>query len=178
MSPGTISLAIEHNFETAHRLPFLGGKCANLHGHSWKVKVAFVAYQHAMGMNGHGISMEYGLLKKAVRGWIDEHLDHGSMLGAQDLLAHNTEIKAVLGKVFVFGEGGDYPTMPWPTVEATARMLADKLQEVADQTFNDILWVDSVMVTETAVNSAVWIPSGSNDGRFDRFDARMYAQED
>lgn len=171
---GTVSLSIEHNFETAHRLPFLGGKCMNLHGHSWKVKVSFVAYHHKMGMNDHGISIDYGLVKKIVRGWIDAELDHGAMLGADDPLA---EILVKYGsKVFVFGDGGQYSKMPWPTVEATARMLADVLQDQVDQALNEILWVDAVHVTETAVNSALWIPSGQEDGRFARFDERMYAE--
>jgi 6-pyruvoyltetrahydropterin/6-carboxytetrahydropterin synthase len=180
---GTAAVLIEHNFETAHRLPFLGGKCENLHGHSWRVEIAFVAYQHATGMDSRGISCEYGKLKQVVRTWIDSHLDHGCMLGVKDPL-----LPVLLkddSKVFVFGDVGYlvvaaeeedyaailpspervYATMPWPTVEAVARMLAEELQTQVDRHFGDVLWVDRVVVTETAVNKAVWTPSGEEDDR-------------
>ncbi len=183
MSGGTVAIVVEHNFETAHRLPFLGGKCENLHGHSWQVSIAFVAYQHATGMDSRGISVEYGQLKQVVRGWIDSRLDHGCMLGVKDPL-----LPVLLkedSKVYVFGdvvhlidaaEDEDYTAilpaaertyaaMPWPTVEAVARMLAEELQAQVDLHFGDVLWVDRVVVTETAVNKAVWTPSGEEDDR-------------
>lgn len=195
---GHVSIQIDHNFETAHRLPFLGGKCTNLHGHSWKAKITFTAWQHETGMNDFGVSLEYGLLKKVVRGWIDEHLDHGAMLGVKDSL-----LPALLdqgSKVFVFGDTNwldipaeeegrtsykfaisddrNYARMPWPTVEAVARMLAEKLQAAVDQAFNGILWIEAVNVMETATNFSLWIPSREGDDRFARFDERFYAQGD
>ena len=177
---GTVAVIVEHNFETAHRLPFLGGKCENLHGHSWRVEIAFVAYQHATGMDSRA---EYGQLKQVVRGWIDDRLDHGCMLGVKDPLL--PVLLAEDSKVFVFGDVGFlqiaaeeeqrtwiepaesrvYKTMPWPTVEAVARMLAEELQQQVDLHFGDVLWVDRVSVTETAVNKAVWTPSGEEDDR-------------
>jgi len=184
MSKGMAAVLIEHNFETAHRLPFLGGKCENLHGHSWKVSIAFVAYEHETGMDSRGISCEYGKLKQVVRTWIDDFLDHGCMLGVKDPLL--PVLLAEDSKVFVFGDvswlaiAGEeqghtswtepnasrvYEDMPWPTVEAVARMLAERLQQRVDANFGDVLWIDRVVVTETAVNSAVWTPSGEEDDR-------------
>lgn len=183
---GTVSISVEHNFETAHRLPFLGGKCENLHGHSWKVEITFVAYQHATGMNENGISTDYGQLKAVVRTWIDNYLDHGCMLGVKDPLT--PVLLAEDSKLFVFGdvsylataehrrsagkatwiepaEARVYETMPWPTVEAVARMIAERIQAEVDEAFNDTLWVDQVRITETATNKAVWTPSGEEDNR-------------
>lgn len=196
---GTVAIQVTHNFETAHRLPFLVGKCQSLHGHSWKVLITFTAYQHQTGMNQSGISLEYGVLKKLVRGWIDEHLDHGTMIGVKDeLLPALVEDRHT--KLFVFGDLGwldiaaeeeglssykpvvqsrgaerNYSELPWPTVEATARMLAERLQEAIDLTFKDTLWIEAVSLAETATNSAVWIPNGADDDRFARFDERLYA---
>lgn len=183
---GTAAVLIEHNFETAHRLPFLGGKCENLHGHSWLAQITFVAYQHETGIDENGISAEYGKLKQIVRGWIDDKLDHGCMLGAQDTL-----VPVLLeedSKVFVFGdvsyletadqlrrtgkavwiepaEERTFSALPWPTVEAVARMLAEKVQEQVDKAFPDTLWVDRVVITETSTNKAVWTPSGETQDR-------------
>lgn len=156
---GQVSLAVEHNFETAHRLPFLGGKCENLHGHSWHTKVHFQAYDMPGGMDENGISIEYASVKKVVRQWIDTELDHGTMLGMEDPLVES-DVYEMLGKVFLFGTGnnagqpikGDYEHRPWPTVEAVSEMLCVKLQEQ----FGDSLWIIGVEVRETDVNTATF----------------------
>lgn len=188
---GTVTVDVSHNFETAHRLPFLGGKCENLHGHSWNAIIGFLAPRYESGMNSHGISCEYGLLKKIVRGWIDEYLDHGCMLGAQDLLL--PYLLEQDSKVFVFGNtkhlaamqtdanprgsfnlpapDRNYPDMPWPTVEAVAQMVCVRIQEQVDQHFPALgtdLYVGSVLIAETSTNSAVWTPDGLPQVRPDR----------
>lgn len=154
MVRGQVTLAVEHNFETAHRLPFLGGKCENLHGHSWLVKVHLQAYRLEGGMDKDGISMEYGSVKKVVRQWIDMYLDHGTMLGVDDVLVKNN-LDKYLGKVFYFGATDravfTYPSLPWPTVEAVAEMICMKLQEQFDQEQTG-LWVVATEVRETGTN--------------------------
>lgn len=137
-------ITVKHNFETAHRLPFLGGKCTNLHGHSWLVEWQF---RHLM--DADGITMEYGELKKTLRTWVDERLDHGTMLGKKDTLVPVlTEEKS---KLFVFGV--DYLRYPWPTVEAVAFMLADRATDLVG------MKPAEVRVQETAVNAAIWNPA-------------------
>lgn len=178
-------IGVEHNFETAHRLPFLGGKCENLHGHSWKVKIHFLNLAYESGMNSQGISAEYGLLKEIVRGWIDDKLDHGCMLGGKDSL-----LPALLddnSKVYVFGsleglgkyrdpdtgtreyydhlvaDDQVYPHLPWPTVEAVAQMVCEEIQRQVDLAMPALgvaLKVESVEVRETATNTFLWIPKG------------------
>lgn len=152
----TIEIAVSHNFETAHRLPCLPGKCQNVHGHSWLAKITV----HGE-MDKNGIICDYGRVKKIVREWIDTHLDHGAMLGSEDnLLSHFISGGS---KVFLFGEtdvpswregaSGTYPARPWPTVEAVAEMLAVKLQERLSDTNCMVVKVE---VRETAVNFATW----------------------
>jgi 6-pyruvoyl-tetrahydropterin synthase len=162
---GMTTVSVEHNFETAHRLPFLGGKCQNLHGHSWFTEVSMANMAQLGGINKHGISIEYGLAKKVIREWIDTNLDHGTMLGAADPLARFS-FRTQLGKVFIFGsDDGDYPAgsitdvypeLPWPTVEAVARMLASKLQTVLRLACGPYIFISSVNVRETDVNSSLY----------------------
>ena len=57
-----MSVGVRHNFETAHRLPFLGGKCVNLHGHSWQVQVEVTAPD-----TRHGVLVDFGALKTRPR---------------------------------------------------------------------------------------------------------------
>lgn len=170
MTQGTTIVTVKHNFETAHRLPFLGGKCVNLHGHSWNVEVGLLNTAFPEGINEHGISIEYGLVKRTIRSWIDAQLDHGTMLGVDDPLASESLTVGDLGKVFLFGRPQKpdmcmwngitsiYYDLPWPTVEAVARMLAHKLQSALNDTCGQYVWIDSVRVEETAVNSSVFMP--------------------
>lgn len=153
----TASVTVKHNFETAHRLYFLGGKCANLHGHSWNAEVTIWG-----DPDEDGLLIDFGLAKAHIRQWIDAHLDHGTMLGADDPL-----LPALVedgGKLFVFEpratdgpsaycRGGrgyyDRRPLPWPTVENTAELL----RRVVIDLVPGAELVD-VTVSETAVNAA------------------------
>lgn len=149
-----IVVSVKHNFETAHRLPFLPGKCQSIHGHSWNTEIFF-----AKEVDENGLTVEYGTLKKFVRDWIDYHLDHGIVIGHKDPLMD--ALLADGGKVLVLG-----PKSPmveatkylWPTVENMALLLRDVMQGYLDR--NPVLFGDTevtrVEVTETAVNKAVW----------------------
>jgi 6-pyruvoyltetrahydropterin/6-carboxytetrahydropterin synthase len=160
------AISISHNFETAHRLPFLGGKCVNLHGHSWHVDVHIINRAYSMGINDHGVSIEFGLAKKVIRNWIDHRLDHGVMLGVDDTLAMDRNITDLMGKVFLFGSAtlfkddeitDFYEAMPWPTVEAVAQMLAVKLQEQLIKACGPYIYVISTRVLETSTNAALYV---------------------
>jgi len=157
MVMGQVSIAVEHNFETAHRLPFLGGKCENLHGHSWKAKFHLQAYELPGGVDENGISMDFGSAKKVIRQWIDTYIDHGVMLGGMDNLLDDIWNDGC--KIFIFGPPdnyqdwiGAYTHKPWPTVESVAEMLCVKIQEA----LGSDIWIIGVEVTETATNSATF----------------------
>jgi 6-pyruvoyltetrahydropterin/6-carboxytetrahydropterin synthase len=144
-----VIVTVKHNFETAHRLPCLPGKCQSLHGHSWWVEWLFDA-----PMDENGITLEYGALKKQLRTWVDRYLDHGTMLGHEDNLI---EFAPMLGKVFIFGPGGGYPFKPWPTVEAVAEMLGYQASILAG------ICPIEVRVQETHVNAAIWRAGITNE---------------
>lgn len=143
-------ITVKHNFETAHRLPFLKGKCENLHGHSW-----WAEFMWDFPMDENGLTCEYGELKRDVRNFIDTALDHGTMIGIDDPLF---EYRKLLGKHFIFGTVHDksawyplyygYEARPWPTVEAVAEMLAHFAPEPS--------YLFSVEVQETFTNKAIW----------------------
>lgn len=142
------SVTVRHNFETGHRLPNLGGKCTNLHGHSWWAEVTIAA-------PGIGdVVVEYGVLKKALRGWIDTHLDHGLMLGGDDPLA---AILPDFGKVYVFGSTPESDGLAWPTVENVAYLIAEASSRLLTGIDREPgTHVASVTVHETHVNAATW----------------------
>jgi 6-pyruvoyltetrahydropterin/6-carboxytetrahydropterin synthase len=136
-------VTVRHNFETAHRLPHLPGKCQALHGHSWWAEVTVAA----PALSPDGLVVEFGPLKKQLRAWIDEHLDHGAMLGAADPLL--PVLRAHGSKVYEIEE--------WPTVEATAELLAHVAQAVLEDLVRaEGAHVSRVHVAETHVNAATW----------------------
>lgn len=153
------SITVRHNFEAAHRLPFLGGKCRNLHGHSWWAEVTITGQP-----DDNGVLIDFGSIKHVLREWIDTHLDHGAMLGVDDQLV--LALMDAGSKVYVFdpaGEGGlcrasgHGRALPWPTVENVAELLRratiNLLVSITGCVSLDRYTV-SVTVTETHVNAA------------------------
>jgi 6-pyruvoyltetrahydropterin/6-carboxytetrahydropterin synthase len=134
-------VTVRHNFETGHRLPHLPGKCQSLHGHSWWAEVTVEAPEL-----GNGMVVEFGPFKQRLRRWIDEHLDHGLMLGPDDpllpLLAPHGKVHQVPG---------------WPTVENVAALIGQVAGDVLEELSRAYgARVTRVRVSETHVNAATW----------------------
>lgn len=139
----TQQVTVGHNFETGHRLPNLPGKCVSLHGHSWWVDITVTAET-----GDADIVVEFGAFKRVLRDWIDEHLDHGVMLGPDDPLI--APLRDADCKVYV--------TPGWPTVEAVAAHLAAVAGILLDKVDHaDGAHVSAVDVQETRVNGAAWV---------------------
>lgn len=140
-----ITVAVRHNFETAHRLYGQGqtSKCWNLHGHSFwcEIEVGGEA-------DPHGMIVEYGAFKMALRSYIDSNLDHGAVLNTNDPLCDALD-----------GEHSKVLRLPAdPTVEALARHLAAVVDEsVLPKLPNGTRCkVVRVHLDETQTNSATW----------------------
>ena len=70
-SDGMYRLRIESHFDAAHRLIGYEGKCAELHGHTWKVEVFVVGEK----LNDVGILVDFNILKEEISQIIGR-LDH------------------------------------------------------------------------------------------------------
>ncbi|GAA1291481.1 6-pyruvoyl trahydropterin synthase family protein [Saccharothrix xinjiangensis] len=155
-------VVVEHSFEAGHRLPHLGGKCVSLHGHSWSIAVTVSAPK----LSPEVTVVEFGALKVGLRRWIDDHLDHATMLGVHDRLIE--PLTAEGSRVFRFG--AEHPTgvaeelargLPWPTVEAVAVLLGRVAEStVAGLPGADGARVERILVRETRLNTAVYEPPG------------------
>jgi 6-pyruvoyltetrahydropterin/6-carboxytetrahydropterin synthase len=72
-----ITIKREFSFAGAHKLPCYDGKCANLHGHEWKLFVEITGEICKDPNNPKiGMIMDFGDLKKLVEKEIIEKLDH------------------------------------------------------------------------------------------------------
>lgn len=64
-------------FEAAHDLPGHRGKCARLHGHSYRLEVTLRGpIRDVPGQSDHGMVMDFEDLSRVVRSSILERLDH------------------------------------------------------------------------------------------------------
>lgn len=142
----TREIAVRVRFETGHRLPQLAGKCFNLHGHSWQAWISAVG-----DLNADTVLVDFSRLKGEIQAWVDEHLDHGMMLGASDELVDLLAARGV--KVYTFGRDRFTHGLPWPTVEAVAELLTRLTESVITELALPLRSV-RVVVQETENNQA------------------------
>lgn len=153
------SITVCGGFETAHRLPQLAGKCESLHGHSWQVDVTVSGED----LDSDGKLIRFEDLKRPIFGWVQEHLDHGTMLGVSDPLVG--PLRDAGTKLYLFDPTADPDGPPaltadleWPTVENVAVLLtrvASVFIRHIDDPAAGPLHV-GVRVKETAINRAAW----------------------
>lgn len=138
-------ITVRHNFESAHRMFLTPGKCHGIHGHSFWATVTL----EAPGLQPDGtVGVEFGALKKRLRHWMDDVLDHAA------LLHHEDPLGPILAE-----HGTKVCQLPYDaTTEALAFYIGNAVQQ-------DVLpWVEGashvalrrVDVQETAVNGAGW----------------------
>ena len=63
-----------------HRLLNYDGKCRHLHGHNGRVEVDITADK----LDARGMVHDFSDIKKAIKNWIDETLDHRMLLHKDD----------------------------------------------------------------------------------------------
>ena len=97
------------SFCYAHRLLDYEGPCANLHGHNGELELIL----EAPGLDQRGMVYEFGELKARMSGWIDEHLDHKTLLRGDDILVETLQESGQA--VYVMKQN--------PTAEAIAEMI-------------------------------------------------------
>ena len=68
-------LRAEHSFDSAHFLSGYEGKCANIHGHRWRIVAEVAGETLAEEGQLRGMVIDFGDLKKDVKKMVDDH-DH------------------------------------------------------------------------------------------------------
>lgn len=134
-----ITVTVKHHFSAGHRIPGLpgaGAKCTNLHGHTFGVEWTF----RTDSVLVEGI--EFAEVKKVLRGWVNDNLDHGYIIDAHDMLMVD-----VLEEM----DSKHYKLTTPPTTEAIASEIASATMVLLP---NDDLV--SVLVTEGPHNEARW----------------------
>lgn len=128
-------------FDSAHFLAGYQGKCANLHGHTWRVEAEITGTRLQSTGEKRGMLLDFGDLKKAVRSLADVY-DHALLYEAGTLQEKTEEaLKA---------EGFRLIVLPFrPTAECFAARFFEDLKNMQ-------LPITKVTVWETQDNRATY----------------------
>lgn len=120
MSSITCTRRIE--FDAAHRVMKHESKCKNLHGHRYVIEATFAANE----LDALGRVVDFGVIKTALGGWIDDHWDHTTILFDNDK-ALGKSVEAITGqRIFYLPDN--------PTAENMAHYL---LRTVCPELFKE-----------------------------------------
>ena len=76
-----IRLTKEFDFETAHALDGYEGKCKDIHGHSYHLRVTVIGEpKQECGLSDCGMVLDFGDIKRIVRDYVYEEFDHRLIL--------------------------------------------------------------------------------------------------
>ncbi len=109
------------DFETAHALWGYDGKCANIHGHSYKLTVSIsgnIIKDNSAVKNG--MIIDFSDLKKIINGTVIEEFDHALLVNGHTPHAKYAEVESGFSKIILC----DYqPTCENMLVEMVKRIL-------------------------------------------------------
>ncbi len=136
----------QYGFEAAHRLESHEGKCARLHGHSYRVEVVFAGDVASAGPRS-GMVIDFGDVSKILNAIISE-VDH-KFLCADDNLG--TDLHDILDEDEIAHL--NLQSIRTSTAENLAAWFAGRINEYAS---HGLATLESVTVWETATSSATW----------------------
>lgn len=134
-------LTAEASFDSAHFLAGYNGKCRNIHGHRWLIKVEAAGDELQQAGQMRDMVIDFGDLKKEVKA-IADYFDHG-LIVEKNTLKERT-FAALQEEGFKLIEV-DFR----PTAEKLAKFIFDSLK-------GRQLPVKQVTVYETPANSAAY----------------------
>ena len=114
-------ITANESFDSAHFLKDYDGKCANIHGHRWKVLITAGAEELSRQSQTRGMVIDFGDLKKDLREET-EALDHRLIIERGSLREKTFE--ALTGENFLI-EQVDFR----PTAENFAKYFYDRMTE-------------------------------------------------
>lgn len=196
------SITLRVPFCAAHRILGHTGRCRHLHGHNYVATVTVTPTERTevvtkkvgkkgtkeeevtvpAGLDKLGMVMDFADLKEVVKGWIDEHWDHNTILKADDPLVeainqHAAEVSVEDdqdGEKEVYAMSGER--------NATAESMAEELcEQVTELLLDQFVRVTQVTIEETDGCSATFVPdeqSGSGGDEDDLEDEDEDEDED
>ncbi len=135
----------EIRFCYGHRVSNYAGKCRHLHGHNARAMIAL----ESQTVDESGMVIDFAEIKRQVGAWIDQMLDHRTVLQENDPLVQ-----------LLIDAGEPILTIP---VEPTAENLA---RLIHDETLRQGLPVVEVRLYESDASCATYAPTpGQDEGK-------------
>ncbi|MDR3634871.1 MAG: 6-carboxytetrahydropterin synthase [Isosphaeraceae bacterium] len=116
----------EIEFCYGHRLLNYDGKCRHLHGHNGRAVITLAGAQ----LDGRGMLVDFGEVKRKIQRWIDENIDHTMLLCSDDPLL--PMLREQGERVFEMSCN--------PTAENIARLIFEKTAEAGLPVIEVVLW--------------------------------------
>lgn len=115
------TLKTEHSFDSAHFLSGYEGKCANIHGHRWRVIIEVMGEKVEAKGQIRDMIVDFGTLKSEVKSEVD-YFDHSLIIEKGTLREKTMEA--------LNEEGFKIIKVPFrPTAESFAKYFYDKFKE-------------------------------------------------
>lgn len=124
-------IAVYGSFEAAHRLTATPGNCANIHGHSFRVRLELTGK-----LDPYGMVRDFRDVKSQFRDYLATTWDHRCVLNAQDRLVEL-----------------ELPGLALMDCEPTTENIARYIGEWASDAWNEQV---QVTLRETEHNEAIW----------------------
>jgi 6-pyruvoyltetrahydropterin/6-carboxytetrahydropterin synthase len=109
-----LTLSKTYEFAAGHRIYGHEGKCANLHGHTYKFKIDIAPKIPGQKLDSLSRLVDYSVLDETVGAWIKEKWDHCFFASSTDPVCDF--IKQENGKLYALGTDQ-------PTIEVLAQEL-------------------------------------------------------
>jgi 6-pyruvoyltetrahydropterin/6-carboxytetrahydropterin synthase len=129
-----VSVEREFRFESAHYLNKYDGKCANLHGHSYILNVAF-----CLPVRDTGISLDFSTLKEEVNAIVNL-LDHQKV---NDIIPFNPTAENML--IWIWNQlvikqraKGLESIQLYETANCSARLTSEQMLQYFQRRFNEL----------------------------------------
>ena len=114
------------DFCYGHRLLDYEGKCRYLHGHNGRAVIVLEAAE----LDPRGMIVDFAEIKRAIRTWIESHLDHRMILCRRDPVVE--ALRSLDEPLFLMEEN--------PTAENIAKMIYHQVQQMGFPVVEVSLW--------------------------------------
>lgn len=139
-----IRVTKEFDFEMAHALDCHDGKCHNIHGHTYGLKVTFIGEPiDAPGMPKDGMVIDFSDIKKIVKTNVVDVFDHALVL------RDNSRFLPVLDKKI-------NPRLMLVPYQPTAEKVLEHMIEIIQSHMPENMKLHSALLRETKTSYAEW----------------------
>ena len=137
---------IYRDIPLSHRQPRHPGRCSRIHGHSWTITITFAGDE----LDENGFIVDFGELHY-LSDWIDENLDHATVLASDDPRLDELQALAASGLLKIH-------LVDSASCEGIARHLFDVFSAMVSENTEGRVHIVSVELHEDSRNSALYRP--------------------